>query len=91
MLRANLAARAPGVACDQVLAQPMCQGLAEVLLGYRVDAEAGPLVMLAACAEPSPGASSPGRGQFQTARPYRVLGKRRRQEGHELLRSVLID
>jgi len=47
-LRANLAARAPGVACDQVLVQPMCQGLAEVLLGYRVDAEAGPLVMLAA-------------------------------------------
>ena len=47
-LRANLAARAPGVPCDQVLVQPMGSGLAEVLLGYRVDAEAGPIVMLAA-------------------------------------------
>jgi acyl-CoA synthetase (NDP forming) len=47
-LRANLAERAPGVPCDQVLVQPMCKGLAEVLLGYRVDAEAGPIVMLAA-------------------------------------------
>ncbi len=47
-LRANLAERAPGVPCDQVLVQPMCSGLAEVLLGYRVDAEAGPIVMLAA-------------------------------------------
>ena len=47
-LRANLAERAPGVHCDQVLVQPMCKGLAEVLLGYRVDAEAGPIVMLAA-------------------------------------------
>ena len=47
-LRANLAERAPGVPCVQVLVQPMCSGLAEVLLGYRVDAEAGPIVMLAA-------------------------------------------
>jgi|JI10StandDraft_1071094.scaffolds.fasta_scaffold46256_4 acyl-CoA synthetase (NDP forming) len=47
-LRANLAAHAPGVPCDQVLVQPMCKGLGEVLLGYRVDAEAGPIVMLAA-------------------------------------------
>jgi acetate---CoA ligase (ADP-forming) len=47
-LRDNLAAHAPGVPCDQVLVQPMCKGLAEVLLGYRVDPEAGPIVMLAA-------------------------------------------
>jgi len=47
-LRGNLAARAPDVHCDQVLVQPMCKGLAEVLLGYRVDPEAGPIVMLAA-------------------------------------------
>lgn len=47
-LRKNLATQAPGAACDQVLVQPMCQGLGEVLLGYRVDAEAGPIVMLAA-------------------------------------------
>ncbi len=47
-LRENLRQRAPGVVCDEVLLQPMRGGLAEVLLGYRVDAEAGPMVMLAA-------------------------------------------
>jgi acyl-CoA synthetase (NDP forming) len=33
---------------DRVLVQPMMQGLGEVLIGYRVDADVGPLVMLAA-------------------------------------------
>jgi acyl-CoA synthetase (NDP forming) len=33
---------------DRVLVQPMMSGLGEVLIGYRVDADAGPLVMLAA-------------------------------------------
>lgn len=47
-LRANLAERAPDVPCDKVLIQPMYRGLAEVLVGYRVDPEAGPMVMLAA-------------------------------------------
>lgn len=47
-LKANLAERAPGVSCDQVLVQPMRKGLTEVLVGYRVDPEAGPIVMLAA-------------------------------------------
>jgi acyl-CoA synthetase (NDP forming) len=47
-LRANLAERAPGVACDLALVQPMRKGLAEVLVGYRVDPDAGPLIMLAA-------------------------------------------
>ena len=47
-LRANLAERAPGIPCDEVLIQPMRKGLAEVLIGYRVDADAGPIVMLAA-------------------------------------------
>lgn len=47
-LRANLTRRAPGVACDQALVQPMRRGLAEALVGYRVDPEAGPIVMLAA-------------------------------------------
>jgi succinyl-CoA synthetase beta subunit len=47
-LRRNLAERAPAIACEEVLVQPMRKGLAEVLIGYRVDAEAGPLVMLAA-------------------------------------------
>ncbi|QUS38688.1 CoA-binding protein [Tardiphaga alba] len=33
---------------SQVLVQPMTSGLGEMLLGYRVDPEAGPLVLLAA-------------------------------------------
>ncbi|WP_159917472.1 acetate--CoA ligase family protein [Pantoea sp. 18069] len=47
-LRRNLAERAPGIPCDQVLVQPMRRGLTEVLVGYRVDADAGPIIMLAA-------------------------------------------
>lgn len=47
-VRRNLARRAPGVTCDALLIQAMCHGLGEVLLGYRVDAQAGPIVMLAA-------------------------------------------
>ena len=47
-LRKNLAERAPGVHCDKALVQPMCKGLAEVLVGYRIDPDAGPIVMLAA-------------------------------------------
>ena len=39
---------APGIACEQVLVQPMRRGLTEVLVGYRVDADAGPIIMLAA-------------------------------------------
>jgi acyl-CoA synthetase (NDP forming) len=33
---------------DRVLVQPMMTGLGEVLIGYRVDVDVGPLVMLAA-------------------------------------------
>ncbi len=47
-LRRNLDERAPRAACDEVLVQPMQKGLAEVLVGYRVDVDAGPIVMLAA-------------------------------------------
>lgn len=47
-LRANLRERAPHKHCDDVLVQPMTAGLTEVLVGYRVDPEAGPIVMLAA-------------------------------------------
>lgn len=47
-LRRNLAQRAPGVPCDEVLVQPMVRGLGEVLIGYRIDPQAGPIVMLAA-------------------------------------------
>ena len=46
--RRNLAERAPGVVCRDVLVQPMCSGIMEALIGYRVDPDAGPLVMLAA-------------------------------------------
>jgi acyl-CoA synthetase (NDP forming) len=35
-------------AVSQVLVQPMTSGLGEMLLGYRVDPEAGPIVLLAA-------------------------------------------
>jgi acyl-CoA synthetase (NDP forming) len=38
--------KATGV--DRALAQPMMSGVGEVLIGYRVDADVGPLVMLAA-------------------------------------------
>ena len=47
-IAANLRERAPGVACNTVLFQPMRKGLTEVLVGYRVDPEAGPMIMLAA-------------------------------------------
>jgi acetate---CoA ligase (ADP-forming) len=47
-LRRNLAQRAPGVDCKDVLVQSMRSGMIEALIGYRVDAEAGPLIMLAA-------------------------------------------
>ncbi|GJG94036.1 acetate--CoA ligase family protein [Cupriavidus pauculus] len=47
-LRDNLRERAADKRCDEVLVQPMTKGLTEVLVGYRVDPEAGPIVMLAA-------------------------------------------
>ena len=47
-LRHNLGVHAPGIAVPDALVQPMCKGLGEVLLGYRIDPDAGPLVMLAA-------------------------------------------
>jgi len=47
-MAANLRERAPEVECDTVLFQPMRKGLTEVLVGYRVDPEAGPMIMLAA-------------------------------------------
>lgn len=47
-LKTNLAKRAPTVRCDEVLVQPMTRGLTEVLVGYRIDPDAGPIVMLAA-------------------------------------------
>lgn len=47
-LRSNLNEKAPKAICDEVLVQPMQKGLGEVLVGYRVDADAGPIIMLAA-------------------------------------------
>ncbi|MDO8278532.1 MAG: acetate--CoA ligase family protein [Burkholderiaceae bacterium] len=47
-LRTNLSERAPAVRCDEVLIQRSTKGLAEVLVGYRVDADAGPIIILAA-------------------------------------------
>lgn len=47
-LRDNLATHVPGIECDKALVQPMRKGLTEVLVGYRVDPEAGPIIMLAA-------------------------------------------
>lgn len=47
-LRRNLDEKAPKAICDEVLVQPMQKGLGEVLVGYRVDADAGPIIMLAA-------------------------------------------
>ncbi len=46
-IRASVAQRRPGTAVDRVLVQPMVSGLAEVLVGYRVDRDVGPLVMVA--------------------------------------------
>jgi acyl-CoA synthetase (NDP forming) len=47
-IRASVAQRRPGSALDRLLVQPMVHGLAEVLIGYRVDRDVGPLVMVAA-------------------------------------------
>jgi acyl-CoA synthetase (NDP forming) len=47
-IRATVAQRAPGTAVDRLLVQPMVSGLAEVLIGYRVDRDVGPLVLVAA-------------------------------------------
>lgn len=44
----NVRAHRPEAVVSQVLVQPMTSGLGEMLLGYRVDPEAGPLVLLAA-------------------------------------------
>ena len=44
---ASVAQHRPGTKVDRVLVQPMVSGLAEVLVGYRVDRDVGPLVMVA--------------------------------------------
>jgi acyl-CoA synthetase (NDP forming) len=47
-MRDRLAQQQPPIRLDRVLVQPMVSGLGEVLVGYRVDRDVGPLIMLAA-------------------------------------------
>jgi acyl-CoA synthetase (NDP forming) len=47
-ISASVADKVPGARMERVLVQPMVAGLSEVLLGYRVDRDVGPLVMVAA-------------------------------------------
>jgi acyl-CoA synthetase (NDP forming) len=47
-IRMNVEKHLPGTATKRVLVQQMVAGVAEVLVGYRVDAQVGPIVMLAA-------------------------------------------
>ena len=47
-IRTTVAARRPGTTVERILAQAMAKGVGEVLIGYRVDPQVGPLVMLAA-------------------------------------------
>jgi acetate---CoA ligase (ADP-forming) len=45
---ARVAERQPGTRVARVLVQPMVAGLGEALVGYRIDRDVGPLVMVAA-------------------------------------------
>ncbi|HEY2226973.1 MAG TPA: acetate--CoA ligase family protein [Xanthobacteraceae bacterium] len=47
-IRANVAEHRPGIPMDRVLVQPMLSGVGEVLIGYRLDRDVGPIVMVAA-------------------------------------------
>jgi succinyl-CoA synthetase beta subunit len=47
-IRDAVAARTADIGVDRVLVQPMVSGLGEVLVGYRIDPDVGPLVMVAA-------------------------------------------
>jgi acyl-CoA synthetase (NDP forming) len=47
-IAANVADRRAGTKVERVLVQPMLTGLGEALVGYRVDRDVGPLVMVAA-------------------------------------------
>jgi len=47
-MRANLGRRVPALTLHRVLVQPMLSGVCEVLIGYRVDRDVGPLIMVAA-------------------------------------------
>jgi acyl-CoA synthetase (NDP forming) len=47
-IRRNVAEQRPGFTLERVLVQPMIVGVGEALVGYRVDPDVGPLVMVAA-------------------------------------------
>jgi acyl-CoA synthetase (NDP forming) len=47
-IAANVAERRAGTKVERVLVQPMLTGLGEAMVGYRVDRDVGPLVMVAA-------------------------------------------
>ncbi len=47
-IRTNVGRRLPQVSLQRVMVQPMLSGVAEVLIGYRVDRDVGPLIMVAA-------------------------------------------
>jgi acyl-CoA synthetase (NDP forming) len=47
-IRANVQRHDPAVEVTRVLVQPMTKGIGEALVGYRLDAQVGPVVMLAA-------------------------------------------
>src|SRR5262249_49406983 len=46
-ISAAVAARQPGTRVERMLVQPMVAGVGEVLVGYRVDPDVGPLIMVA--------------------------------------------
>ena len=50
-IRASVARHRPDLAPLPILVEPMLTGLAEVLVGYRVDRQAGPIVLVAAGGE----------------------------------------
>jgi acyl-CoA synthetase (NDP forming) len=50
-IRANVARHRPELAMARILVQPMVTGVAEVLVGYRIDREVGPIVLVAAGGE----------------------------------------
>jgi acetate---CoA ligase (ADP-forming) len=50
-IRSNVASHRPDLPSPPILVEPMLTGLAEVLIGYRVDRQAGPIVLVAAGGE----------------------------------------
>ena len=50
-IRGNVARRHPEIEVPDILVQPMVSGITEVLVGYRIDSEVGPIVLVAAGGE----------------------------------------